>query len=480
MSSLRSLSLLHLLATLLLVVLWWLFTQTTLSIRPDDAFIYYSYIKNIHLGSGLVFQDGPPVNACSSTLYPLTVALFSFPFSIESIPLVGHWVGMSALLLVLFLCLFLSQRHPKHTIAILLFPFILLSHRLIYAGVGMETFLLLLVLLLTTVTYLSNKLTLATILAALAVLVRPDSLVLIGLLGLDYLYRERKLPPWKYPLLFLAVLSPWYFSHWLTYGEVFPQTLAAKLAQSEAKDAFRGELFLSRALGRLTPFESLPLNATFLGILLLGCIPARKNRLASLMVLWGILYVASYAFFLNAPGYKWYYTPLLLPLGILLSLGLEFLINTVQENKYIHTTICIALLGLLFTYAILGLPHKQDVHRTKWFRYKQVAQWMNQHAEPNSSLASPEIGILRYYYEKGLIIDTLGLVTPEAVPFVRERKISEFIKQTKPDYILTDKPYRKIREAFVREPWFQREYRSIPEATKGIRGRLFHRSSVAN
>ncbi|MCB0334098.1 MAG: hypothetical protein KDD55_11400, partial [Bdellovibrionales bacterium] len=459
-----------LLLAFFLLTTWWFFAQWTRSIRPDDAFIYYSYVKNFYLGNGFIFQTGPAVNACSSALYPLLVGVLSMPFAQKSIPLIGHWIGMGGLLLVILLCLYLSRKHKQHSLALLLFPLVIFSHRLIFAGVAMETFLLLFILLLTTTTYLSGKLGLTSVFSAIAVLIRPDSFVLIGLLALDYLFRERKLPHWKYPLLFFALLAPWYTYHLLTFGEIFPQTLSAKLAQSQAKTTLPGEIFLSRGMGRLRPFEFLPLNVTFLIILLIGFVSARKNRFAFLMTLWGVLYTLSYAFLLNAPGYKWYYTPLLIPLGILLSLGIEHLLSYLASHRLLFRLGVFFIFILFTSYSMLSVVTRKETFGTKWFRYKHVAQWMNVHAESNSSLASAEIGILRYYYERGTIVDILGLVTPEAVPYVRERKIGEFIRKIKPDFILTDKPHRKIREAFVEEAWFERTYESIPKATQGIRG----------
>jgi hypothetical protein len=83
---------------------------------------------------------------------------------------------------------------------------------------------------------------------------------------------------------------------------------------------------------------------------------------------------------------------------------------------------------------------------------------LNGHARLGASVGANEIGVLRYYYIKGPVIDGLGLVTPRVARHVRARDYDWYIHEYRPDFLMFNHPPRPILEAMVETEWFSREY----------------------
>jgi hypothetical protein len=101
--------------------------------------------------------------------------------------------------------------------------------------------------------------------------------------------------------------------------------------------------------------------------------------------------------------------------------------------------------------------------------YAEAARWLNAHHSTDARIAAPEIGALGYYWG-GKILDTAGLVSPEAIPFVgvpvSERDSPQqgviptaLIRATEPELVVTH-PYFADR-SLLADPWFQLHYDQI-------------------
>ena len=74
-------------------------------VQQDDSYIFYNYAKNIALGNGYVFNIGEKVNATTSPLYPLVLALLYFitkNFTPVTLPFLGQLIGAISLWLICF------------------------------------------------------------------------------------------------------------------------------------------------------------------------------------------------------------------------------------------------------------------------------------------------------------------------------------------------------------------------------------------
>ena len=310
--------------------------------------------------------------------------------------------------------------------------------------------------------------------SALAVLVRPDALLLPAILLIDYLVKNKSLPSYKYLLLFLATLSPWVIFSLAYFGDLLPNTVAAKITQGSLKEHAYGYAFarhLPTALFIIPAYIYLEITLALIGLFQAF---KKQDRFTLLLTIWGLSYVFVYALILNAPGYPWYFTPLVLVMAILITHSLEYLIQlfaTLISKLRISPNLPTNILIIVFmTCAIAQISKLADESNStisvKHNEYKAVANWLNQNATKNSSLASREIGVLGFYYKQGKIVDGLGLIDPKILKNLSKADKTWHIRHYQPNYVLTRYNPRKSERQFLQSEWFKKTYKAIklPEA----------------
>ena len=99
--------------------------------------------------------------------------------------------------------------------------------------------------------------------------------------------------------------------------------------------------------------------------------------------------------------------------------------------------------------------------------YRQAAEWLRANAPPAASVSYYEVGALGYFSDR-TVIDLVGIVTPELLPYVRRRDFEGAFLARPGAYAL----YHPERGPFmpVGAPWFKRAYR--PAAVFGSEGEL--------
>jgi hypothetical protein len=112
-------------------------------------------------------------------------------------------------------------------VGVMLYP----TFNLLLITMGSETPLYLALCLGSFVFYIRRRYRLTAILAALAVLVRPDGLLVPVVLAAHYLFIVRRPIPWRAVVLFLILALPWFLFAWAYFGSPLPATLAAKQQQ---------------------------------------------------------------------------------------------------------------------------------------------------------------------------------------------------------------------------------------------------------
>jgi hypothetical protein len=448
---------------LLMLVGYW-------KIQQDDSYIFYSYARNLASGHGYVFNAGERVNATTSPLYTILLALAdlsvgTLPF--VTLPLIGHLVGIVSLF---FVCLFLTKslKAERSWLVPYLSPLILLSLPLLPNAVGMETFISLMLGLLCLYYYGRGRPLAAALVCSLAVLARPDLLLLATVLTTYHLVRHRRLPSVRAVSVFLLPIVVWLLFSFLYFGDLLPSTLSAKLGQTESGRWGTGLIFFkglwSTAVWRSAIVRDVTLAALLLG---LGGFAARlkqwavlRNPILHLILLWNLAYLVVYGTVLNPPAYPWYYTPLALGIAAAIALLVEAFARFLRSTKLLGMRTFLSAVYLILVLGSLVLPLKTVLGpvTAKFASYKTAAEWLNANTSPGSSVGANEIGVLRYYYANGPVIDGLGLVTPGVASHVRQRDYDWYIHQYRPDYLMFNHPPRPVLEAMVQDEWFQRDY----------------------
>ena len=202
-------------------------------VQQDDSYIFYNYAKNIALGNGYVFNIGEKVNATTSPLYSLVLALLYFitkNFTSVTLPFLGHLIGAISLWLICFFSMrVLKKENYQNTY--LIYPFIFLSIPLLRNAVGMETFLTLALIIITIYYYQKENYELTAFFSSFAILSRYDSVLIVTILFLDYLISKKKLIQLKSILIFVITLLPWFIFSYFYFDSLIPSSITVKISQ---------------------------------------------------------------------------------------------------------------------------------------------------------------------------------------------------------------------------------------------------------
>jgi len=183
-----------------------------------------------------------------------------------------------------------------------------------------------------------------------------------------------------------------------------------------------------------------------------------QHPVLQVILLWNVSYLIAYGLILNPPGYQWYYTPLSIGMAILACLPIEALYRILANNRRFADYAVFFVVSALAISLVLPVTMLSGDISKKFETYKLAAEWLNANTEEGTSVGANEIGILRYFYAKGPVIDALGLVTPGVAEHVKNRDYSWYIHYYKPDYLLFDTPHRPIFESMVEAKWFNQDY----------------------
>lgn len=199
----------------------------------DDAFIFYRYAENFAAGKGLVYNAGERVEGITSLLWTLLIAVGA-RLGADAIGFT-QWLGVAsgALLLVLtYVYAAFGVVRGERVVAALSAWLLLLSKPFaIWSTAGLETPLFAVAVLAALIAHGRGRYRLAVLAAALAVLTRPEG-VLIGAVVLSFVLFARDVDRKQKLLLigafagFLAGLTAFRLAY---FGAPLPNTFYAKV-----------------------------------------------------------------------------------------------------------------------------------------------------------------------------------------------------------------------------------------------------------
>jgi len=298
------------------------------------------------------------------------------------------------------------------------------------------------------------------LLAGLLVLTRPDGILLVGWLALDYLWdlvgRWRRGEPrsaWL-PLLvagvgFLLPLLPYLLTNWLASGTLWPNTFYAK--QAEYQELLRA-LSLPQRLGRLlaTPWVG-PQVLLLPGLVALAWSwlrrtgsqgPARPalRRLVPLAG-WWLTVVGVYALRLPVTyQHGRYLMPIIPAILVLGGVGSWLWLRPSAVNPLVRVASRAWLLGygvLVVAFLILGARAYSWDTRFIETELVDTARWLRANTPADSLVAVHDIGAIGYLSQRDLL-DLAGLVSPEVIPFIRdEEALLDYVVGQGADYLVT-------------------------------------------
>lgn len=433
---------------LVMLVTYW-------KVQQDDAYIFYSYASNLEAGNGYVFNIDEKINATTSPLYTLLVA-FSYHnvkwMEVLDVPLVAHIFGIVCLWL---LCYFSYKifEHLNFKIASLLFPILLLANPLLRNAIGMEIFLTLMLIMASLFFYLKNKMYLFYLIGALAVLARLDAILFIAVVFVFDIVTTKKFN-YKPLLVFIVLLLPWFIYSYLYFGSILPRSITTKLQQGSSGYWGEGLLFFSNFFNVFSGGSVIGIILTLASIT--GLITAffidKKfiiNKASLIIIIWQVLLFLIYSFILNPPAYQWYYTFYV----VIISLGIALVLEAIFTKFSVKDTTLYGTYFIIFA-AALVLPIKtySGSFSPKYMMYKGAAEWLNLNAEHDSNIAADEVGILRFFYQKGKVHDVLGLTSNYSI---------QNVKKQQPKYVIVDYPKPPQYFKFTQQEEFHNKYKAV-------------------
>lgn len=505
----------------------------------DDAFITFRYVRNILAGNGFVYNPGEHVLGTTTPLYTfLLSALGAFTGGAEAqFPQIALLVNAVADGLTCVLLFYLGRRLGSLVGGIgAALVWAIAPFSVTFAIGGLETSVYVLIITALVAAYLGGWQILAAFLAALAVLTRPDALILVGPLALDRILEvtgwgsRLKLPPRQASqpgrnqliletLVFCLPLLIWGGFATAYFGSPLPHSITAKsVAYLLPPDA---------AFTRLLQHYSVPfmgserLGTWWIGLgmllfpflFLVGALhAARRQPHAWPYLAYPWLYFATFSI-ANPLIFRWYLTPPLPAYLLSILIGADRLLYVVYKGKAspqssekdgngnsIWRDAAYRLTAGLFVIIAPLILLSQEWTRKPdhglarpapgmaWYQlellYRQAAESLADDLSAQSSsplLAAGDVGVLGYY--TGMrILDTVGLNSPQSTRYypldpgkyaINYAIPSELILDEQPEYIVILEVYG--RNTLLPDPRFQRAYalrKKIPTDIYGSNGML--------
>ena len=434
-------------------------------LAQDDFFITYRYAWNLAAGNGFVFNAGERVFGLTDPGIGLLLAALHFVTRLP-IPALGSAVTGAALAGIALLVL-LEGRDRCRTTEAVVGGTLVVSSSYLWLNQGAGVFLAVLLLLLAA-RLADRSLWISGLLAGAAVWMRPDAVVGVGLLGL-LLWIERRRLPWAYAFAGTAVIAAGALAAWAYFGSVVPNTLAAKNAMAAVipagSESWAGGRFWARS------FPILPRHwgaqwrwIAALGLLGHGVLLAKGGRMIRLLALFSLALAVAYPL-LDVPFFTWY----IVPSAIAVLYGLAFLAGAAGRMSGRRTAaVAVGLLLLLPVFVSLVPASWRWCRNHNWQRhlrtYREAALWIRDHSAPTDEIAYVEIGVLAFYSER-TVVDLMGLVTPEAIPYVEVGDLVGAFLARPARFVVFHSRGRML--PLLNRRWFQSAYEQVARFEEG-------------
>lgn len=398
----------------------------------EDFLITLRYAEHLAHGQGLVFNVGERVLGTTTPLYTLFLAAASW----AGLPaaLLGKGINILAdagLCLLVYRLLRGIGEERAGRIAALCVAFCPLQIQ--WSISGMETSLVSCCGMAVWVAYAERKTLWAYAALAVLFLLRWDGILVGVVLTLATLLRERRLPL-KEILLFALLISPWLLAATLYYGHPIPVTAGAKSIVYGWRADHDPNWILRHFPALFKLIQRFLLTPLYTVLTLLACLGLARVRRAKHTVLWppalwfGIYWVA----FLCSRVllFPWYLVPPLPIYEALAGLGAitlgEWLARREGIGKLRPVGVGLAALVALSLALASGTMARREQVVEEQVRIP-MALWLKAHSRPTDRVMLEPIGYVGYYSDRPLL-DVVGLVSPEVLPFYRLQNEAPFLE----------------------------------------------------
>jgi hypothetical protein len=284
-------------------------------------------------------------------------------------------------------------------------------------------------------------------------------------------WAEERRFPWRLAtaaalLIALGVaLATWYF------GTPLPNSLAAKRAMVAVfPDAAAGPLRFWQGSEPLVSRHGGPLWALALGLGAAGQVPlfAAGGRAGRMLVLHSaslaVLYPLS-----GVPFFPWYTLPMAVAALYGSACFVGDVVRTIRQPSHgsppASRLAAAAVVGCLLAAPVVFsvLPASYHWHQVFHWpaymeRYRLAGRWLAANTAPAATVAYYEVGALGYHSDR-TVIDLLGIVSPQLLPWVRRGDVEGAFLTRPPDYAVLDSARGGLMPSAA--PWFKTAYSPV-------------------
>jgi hypothetical protein len=406
----------------------------------DDAWIHLHFARNIAEGAGFSYSDGVPVAGSTA---PVWTVLLAGALALGGPPIVlVKTLGALATVGAAVLTRHAAVAWGAPPVPSLLTAVALASSGPLVWGAlsGMEVSLAAAFVAAALLAHARDRTMWTAVWAALAVLARPEALLLVPLFLLARPLAFGRLL--GFVLITLTVLAPPVLFSLATVGSPIPATAVAKVEGgllgwlSGVHEPWR-QLLVERPLRFMTAWVgwlatiNWVLPATILpGLWFAWRQTGRALGFVSLALLAHPLAMAWFAPYRDPSFQEGRYSIHLLPLAfVLVALGLSAL----PWPRLALTVFLVCALVPLGRAADRYAWGVQNINAMQ----VHLGHWVGAHLPPTARIAVNDIGAIAYFSRHSLI-DLMGLVTPDIIPYRRdgERGIIRYLAEHCPDYLI--------------------------------------------
>lgn len=482
----------------------------------DDSYITYRYARNILAGKGFVYNPGEHVLGTTTPFYTLLLSMIA-------IPLGGADANFPQLSLVLnaavdglncYLLFRLGEKlHSRKVGAATSLAWAIAPYSVTFSIGGLETSVYIFCLLNASYGYITKNIRKSALFSSLACLTRPDALLLVLLLTIDYFLaqthlqfsikkRQLKFRCQSSPkelrqsitslMIFIIPVTLWVLFSTYYFGSPIPNSVVAKSVAYRLPEHTALIRFLQHFA---TPFfENLLFHsgAILIGLFiypslaLFGSIQIKRNHPRTIpLLLFPWVYFAAFSL-ANPLIFRWYLTPPLPFYFLTIFSGASSLLDYALQSAHQTQppkTILPALTNsvLLFFIPTLFVSQAWTLHpdhglpkpapRMAWYQlellYAQAASYINS-ITPSSAkdivIAAGDVGVMGYYTQ-AIILDTVGLNSPQTLKYypadekyyvinyaIPPKLINDFL----PEYVVILEIYG--RKGLLVDPTFRKNY----------------------
>ena len=436
----------------------------------DDSWIHLTFARNIvEFGSFSYYKNQLATSGSTSPLYTFILAGFYFFSKNEFI--ISYIIGISSFALAAFFTFKLAKIHFASAMWLAVLTALLLALQPmlnLIAVSGMETTMFISLIIISLYNYkMKNRIALGISLGLL-IWCRPDGLVLLAAILVDYIIamqlenskkskKEIRISAKELitPFSIAAGIAICYFLfNYFLSGSLFPNTYGAKLAIYEGKS--RTGFLKSDVLEYFTaPAFITYIVPFFLSVIIIinGAMRKKYSEYSVYFIfLAGLIFVYWY-FIPFSSSFGRYLMPLI-PCYIILAVYGVRVISEYLSNKFKSTASGNIILATYFMISVtLGIFYSYNTSNSysqicKYYNDRHVAagNWINKNTPPEAVVATHDIGAIEYYGKRKLV-DMVGLVSPEIINKMKAGFIgylNNYLIEKKADYVITLKNWFEI------------------------------------